>query len=269
MKKLSVLVVLVALIASIVGCSQSNNAQSSSQDLLDKIKASGVLTVGTEGTYPPFTYHDDQNALVGFDVEVAQAVAEKLGVKVQFVEGKWDGLIAGIDANKYDTVFNQVGINDERKLKYDFSSPYTYSQAALVVADTNNDIKSFTDLVGKKAAQTVTSNYGEMATKSGAEIVASNDLAASISLVIDGRADATINDILSFFDYMNQNPDTNIKIVATDPDAAESAAIFSKGNPKFQEAVNKALADLKADGTLKKISEKYFGTGIDVTELQK
>src|SRR6478735_7050155 len=96
---------------------------------LDAIKAAGVLKIGTEGTYAPFTYHDESGKLVGFDVEIGEAVAAKLGVKAEFVEGKWDGLIAGLDAKRYDTVINQVGITEARKQKYDFSEPYIASKA--------------------------------------------------------------------------------------------------------------------------------------------
>ena len=114
------------------------------------------IKIGTEGTYAPFTYHDDSGALVGFDVEIGQEIAEQLGVKAEFVEGTWDGLIAGLDANRYDAVINQVGINDERKAKYDFSEPYIASKAALIVRGDNTDIKSFADLKGKKSAQSLT-----------------------------------------------------------------------------------------------------------------
>src|SRR6187402_481413 len=103
-------------------------------DSLAAIKSSGILKVGTEGTYAPFTYHDGSGKLVGFDVEVAEAIASKLGVKAEFVEGKWDGLIAGLDAKRYDTVINEVGITDARKQKYDFSDPYIASKAVLIVA---------------------------------------------------------------------------------------------------------------------------------------
>ncbi len=78
-------------------------------------RRAGVIKIGTEGTYAPFTFHNADNKLVGFDVEIGEAVAAKLGVKAEFVEGKWDGLIAGLDANRYDAVINQVGITEARK----------------------------------------------------------------------------------------------------------------------------------------------------------
>ena len=132
---------------------------------LSAIKSAGVFKIGTEGTYAPFTYHDESGKLVGFDVEIGEAVAAKLGVKAQFVEGKWDGLIAGLDANRYDTVINQVGITDARKQKYDFSEPYIASKAVLIVRDGDDSIKSFADLKGKKSAQSLTSNFGKLATE--------------------------------------------------------------------------------------------------------
>ena len=77
---------------------------------LAQIKSAGVFKIGTEGTYAPFTYHDASGALVGFDVEIGREIAKRIGVEAQFLEGKWDGLIAGLDANRYDAVINQVGI---------------------------------------------------------------------------------------------------------------------------------------------------------------
>ncbi|MFT7758891.1 UNVERIFIED_CONTAM: transporter substrate-binding domain-containing protein, partial [Salmonella enterica subsp. enterica serovar Enteritidis] len=98
--------------------------QAQAQSNLEQIKTAGVLKIGTEGTYAPFTYHDTAGKLVGFDVEIGEAIAKNLGVKAEFLEGKWDGLIAGLDAKRYDTVINQVGITEARKAKYDFSEPY-------------------------------------------------------------------------------------------------------------------------------------------------
>ena len=115
-------------------------------DNLDAVKSAGVLKIGTEGTYAPFTFHDGEGKLVGFDVEIGEAVAEKLGVKAEFIEGKWDGLIAGLDVKRYDVVINQVGITDARKQKYDFSDPYIASKAVLIVRDSNDDINGFEDL---------------------------------------------------------------------------------------------------------------------------
>jgi cystine transport system substrate-binding protein len=229
---------------------------------LDAIKSAGVLKIGTEGTYAPFTYHDQSGKLVGFDVEIGEAVAAKLGVKPEFLEGKWDGLIAGLDANRYDTVINEVGITDARKQKYDFSEPYIASKAVLIVRADDDSIKGFADLKGKKAAQSLTSNFGKLAEQSGAELVGTDGFDQSIQLVLTGRADTTINDSLSFLDFKKHKPDANVKIAAQQENADYSGIIFRKGDAELKAAIDKALADIKADGTYQKIADKYFGQDV-------
>ena len=229
---------------------------------LDQIKAAGVIKIGTEGTYAPFTFHNADNKLVGFDVEIGQAVADKLGVKAEFVEGKWDGLIAGLDANRYDAVINQVGITEARKQKYDFSDPYIVSKAVLIVKDGNEDIKGFDDLKGKKSAQSLSSNFGKIAEAAGAELVGTDGFDQSIQLVLTGRADATINDSLSFLDFKKQKPDAPVKIAAEKEEADASGIIVRKGDAELVAAINKALTDIKADGTYQKIADTYFGQDV-------
>lgn len=232
------------------------------QNSLEQIKAAGVIKIGTEGTYAPFTFHDASGKLTGFDVEIAEAVAKHLGVKAQFIEGKWDGLIAGLDANRYDIVANEVGITEARKLKYDFSTPYIVSKAALIIRSDNTTIKTFADLKGKKSANTLTSNFGKLAQVSGAEIVPVQGFNDSVQLLQSGRVDATINDTLSFLDFKKHQPQAKLKIAATQNNADESGIIFKKGSPELQAAINKALAGIKADGTYLKISKKYFGEDV-------
>lgn len=263
------------------GCSQSSGTQNStavssgavfsaaaygstSNSLLKQIKAKGIMLVGTEGTYPPFSYHDVSNKLVGFDVEIAEAVGKELGVKTQFVEIKWDSMIAGLDAKRFDIVFNQVGVTDERKQKYDFSTPYTVTRAALVVRSDNQDIKTFNDLKGKKSAQSLTSNFAQMAQNYGAQLVGTDGFNQSADLVISKRANATITNDIAYYDYKKQKSNAPLKIVATLADASPNAALIRKGNESFAKAVDDALAKLAANGTLSQISNKYFGK--DVTK---
>ena len=229
---------------------------------LDQIKAAGAFKIGTEGTYAPFTFHDANGVLVGFDVEIGQEIAKRLGVKAEFLEGKWDGLIAGLDAKRYDAVINQVGITEQRKQKYDFSDPYIASKAVLIVRGDNEEVKGFADLKGKKSAQSLTSNFGKIAEANGAELVGTDGFDQSIQLVLNGRADATINDSLSFLDFKKHKPDANVKIAAQEEDADHSGVIIRKGEPELLEAINKALAEIKADGTYQKISDKYFGADV-------
>ncbi|MDR0219249.1 MAG: amino acid ABC transporter substrate-binding protein [Enterobacteriaceae bacterium] len=229
---------------------------------LDAIKASGVFKIGTEGTYPPFSYHDTANKLTGFDVDIAREIAHRLHVKAEFMEVKWDGLIAGLDAKRFDAVVNQVGVTPAREAKFSFSVPYSISKVVLITRDNNNTIKSFADLKGKRSAQSLTSNYAQLATSYGANLVSTDGFNQSIDLVVTGRADATLNDRLSFLDFKKQRPNAPVKIVAQQNDASKSAILLRKGDPELVEAINKALQDMKEDGTYARISNKYFGTDI-------
>ncbi|GGE25404.1 amino acid ABC transporter substrate-binding protein [Aureimonas endophytica] len=231
-------------------------------DDLASIRAAKTLRIGTEGTYAPFTFHDASGALVGFDVEIGRAVAKKLGVEPQFVEGKWDGLIAGLDAGRYDVVINQVGITPARQEKFDFSAPYIASKAVLIIRSDNEAIKSFADLKGKTSAQSLTSNFGRLATEAGAELVGTDGFDQSIQLVITGRADATINDSLSFLDFHKQKPQAPVKIVAEEGNADQSGIIMRKNNPELKAAIDKALSEIRADGTYQTISQTYFGADV-------
>lgn len=240
----------------------SEESTAAATNSLEKIKAAGKIVIGTEGTYPPFTYHDASGELTGFDVEIAREVAKRLGVEVQFEEAPWDSLLAGIDAGRFDSVFNEVSIRDDRKEKYDFSDPYISSGAVLIVREDNTDIKSLADLKGKKSAQSLTSNLADIARENGAEIVAIEGFQQAIDLLNSNRADATINDNLSFLDLKKQKPDLALKVVAEAEDASQSGGVFAKNQPELVEAVNKALADMHSDGTYATISEKYFGEDV-------
>jgi cystine transport system substrate-binding protein len=231
------------------------------QSSLETIKSAGVIKIGTEGTYAPFTFHDASGKLVGFDVEIGEAIASKLGVKAEFVEGKWDGLIAGIDAKRYDLVINQVSITPERQAKYDFSAPYITSKAVLLVKN-DSAIDSFAALKGKKAAQSLSSNFGKLAQSAGAELVATEGFNQSVELVLSGRADATINDSISFLDFKKHKPDAPLKIAASQENADHAGVLLAKGQPELLDAINKALATAQTDGTYLQISQKYFGADV-------
>jgi len=137
-------------------------------DHLERIQKSGKIIIAMEGQWAPWTYHDESGELVGFDTEVGKAIAKKLGVEAEFVEGEWDGLFTGLDGNRYDAIINGVEITEERQGKYDFTTPYAYIKTALVVADGNDEIKSFDDLNGKKTSNSLGSTYADMAAEKGA-----------------------------------------------------------------------------------------------------
>lgn len=220
------------------------------------------ITIGTEGTYAPFTFHDKNNKLTGFDVEVAEAVAKKAGYKVKFVETQWDSMFSGLNSGRFDTIANQVGINAERKAKYNFSKPYTYTQGVLVTRK-NSDIKSFDDVKGRALAQTLTSNYGKLAKEKGAKVTSVEGFNQAMEMVLSNRVEATFNDKISVLDYLKQKKNADIKIVEGDAEKTQSGFVFTKKtDEKVIKDFDKALDALQKDGTMKKISEKWFGEDV-------
>ncbi|PKR77591.1 amino acid ABC transporter substrate-binding protein [Halalkalibacillus sediminis] len=274
MKKLNLLWIITGLLLILAACgtdegeSDSNNSgndsdEETSSNLYDEIMDEGVISVGTEGTYAPFTFHNEEDELTGYDVEVMREVADRMGIEVEFHETQWDSMFAGLNAERFDVIANQVGINvDDRKEKYDFSEPYTYSGAVVVVPEDNEDITSFEDLEGKQSAQSLTSNFGSIAEENGAELIGVEGLAQSIELIKQGRVDVTVNDKLAVLEYMNETNDPTIKIAAEEEDVSQSAFAFNKGNEKLVEAFNEALAEMREDGTLAEISEEWFGEDV-------
>jgi cystine transport system substrate-binding protein len=240
----------------------TESAKPTAQNSLETIKASGTIRIGTEGTYAPFTFHDKDGKLTGFDVEIAQEISKRLGVEPEFLETQWDGIFAGLDAGRFDVVFNEVTIRADRQKKYDFSDPYIVSKAVLLVHEDNNEIKKLADLKGKKSAQSLTSNLTDIAKENGAEVVGTDGFNQAIDLLLTKRVDATINDGLSYLDLKKQKPDVKIKVVDETTEASQNGALFQKGNEELVKAVNDALSAMKSDGTYLAISEKYFGADV-------
>ncbi|MBR1672606.1 MAG: transporter substrate-binding domain-containing protein [Fretibacterium sp.] len=237
-------------------------------DLLTEIKEKGEIVVAMEGTWAPWTYHDGKDEkLVGYDVEVARRIAEKLGVTAAFVEGEWDGLFAGLDAGRYDIVVNGVEFTEERAEKYDFSVPYGYIHTALIVRADNDAIKSFEDLRGRTTANSVASTYMTLAESCGAEARGVDTLDETMLMVLSGRVDATLNANVSFYDYMRVHPDAPLKEVALTRDASQVCIPMRKGadSETLKRAIDAAIEELRASGELRALSEKYFGSDISGT----
>lgn len=259
----------IAAMLGMSGCSKEEPAQaqtqapSASQDLLDQIRAKGEIVIATEGTWSPWTFHDKEGKLTGYDIEVGRLIAQKLGVKPQFVEGKWDGLLAGISAGRYDIMINGVDMTPERQKAYRFTDPYAYNRTVVMVSAQNDSIKSMQDLKGKVTANTISSTYAEIAEKYGAKVDGVDDLNQTFELLLSGRIDATLNAEVVYYDYMKVHPQAAIKIAAIDEQVTSVGIPLKKeGTEKLQIELNKILSDLRNSGELTKLSNQFFGTDI-------
>lgn len=250
--------------SSTAGSAAASGVTSGAADRLEAVRQRGTLIVAMEGAWSPWTYHDDTDTLVGYDVEVSRAIAQYIGVEPEYVEGEWDGLFAGLDAGRYDIVCNGVEVTEERAKSYDFSEPYAYIHTALAVKSDNTDIISFEDLDGKTTANSIASTYMTLAESYGAEVLGVDTLDETIQMLVSGRVDATLNADVSFYDYLNVHPDADFKIVAQTEDASHVCIPVKKGGESdtLLAAINEAIEALRADGTLTEISEKYFGSDI-------
>ena len=240
-------------VLTLSGCSNSSGSTAASGtaasvapaagDQLSNIQSSGKLIVALEGAWQPWSYHDESDTLVGYDVEVSRAIAEKLGVEPEYVESDWDSLFAGLDAGRYE--------------------PYGYIHTALAVRKDNDEITSFEDLKGKTTANSLASTYMELAESYGATVQGIDTLEETIQLLTAGRIDATLNADVSFYDYLNVHPEADFKLVAQTAEASHVAIpVLKSEDTAYLDALNTAIEELRADGTLKTLSEKYFGQDI-------
>ena len=263
--------ILIVLLTAVMAAAMAGTAfaAGAEEDLLAKIQQKGSITIAREGNWAPWTFEDKDGNLIGFEVEVSGAVAEKLGVTPEYVTGEWDGLLAGVQAGRYDIMANGVGYTEERAQAYYFSDFYAFNRTVLVVRDDNEEITKMEDLKGKTTCNSANSTYQLIAEKYGASVKDVESLDGTIEELLAGRVDATLNAEVSINDFMKEQPDAPVKIVAYDEDVEKVGMImpYEEGSATLQQAINKALGELREEGKLKEISEKYFG--MDITEEEQ
>ncbi len=256
MKKLTavVLALLIALAAF------AALAEESEPDLLARIRERGTLVIATEGNWPPWTYHDENDVLTGLDIEIGRLIAEGLGVEPDYRETAWDAILAGVESGRFDIACNGVGYTETRAEKYSFSTPYVYTAKVLVVRGDNEDIHTVEDLAGKITANSPSSTYAMLAEEYGASVTYINTLDETIQLLLQGRADATINARASIEGYLESHPEADIRIVQELP--GDPVAYPMRKDDDAQSlvaAVDEILEQARQDGTLAEISLRYFG----------
>ena len=234
---------------------------------LEAIQAKGTLTIATEGCWSPWTYHDENDKLTGFDVEIGQLIADGLGVKADFQEVPWESILIGVDTGAFDIACNGVGYTEDRAKALDFSDPYVFTEAVLVVRKDNEEIKSLEDLKGRKTSNSPNSTYALKAEEMGATVDYVDTLGETMMMVIDGRVEATINAKGSVDDYLGEHPDAEIKIVQVFPGEPVCYPVKKgEASATLLDAINGILENLRNDGTLSALSVKYFGE--DLTNAQ-
>jgi cystine transport system substrate-binding protein len=237
-------------------------------DLLDAAKARGTLRIALEGTYPPFNFKDPKSGqLAGYDVDVARLVAARLGLRPQFVSTEWTAILARLAARKYDVIVSQVAITPQRAHAFDFSEPYTYSMPQLIVRSNERArYASLDDLKGKTVGVGQGTVFEQQARAvPGIEVRSYPATPENLQDLAFGRIDVALNDSL-MVDYLVKHTQLPIKAGARVGSVERIGIAFRKGNPKFKAAVDQVLREAKANGSLKRMSLKWFG--VDASRQQ-
>ncbi|MGK7379281.1 transporter substrate-binding domain-containing protein [Planococcus sp. 1R117A] len=265
-------VAVIGLLLAACGSEKSTSEATAStegkeQNSWERIQESGKIVVGTEGLYYPITYHDETTKeLTGYDVEVARALGEKLGLEVEFKEMEFDGLLPALRNGQIDIAANDFSVTDERKEKFDFTIPIKHSYGSAIVRESDNSgIESVEDLKGKKVGGSATSNYSKFAQEQGAEVIVYTGSDTVLPEIVNGRVDATLNDYLVLMRSLEQYDKPGLKLAEEVKFSFSSSAIvLPKDSPELKEKIDGALEELLADGTIKEISNKFLGA--DVTQ---
>lgn len=228
----------------------------------ERIKASGKLRIGLEGTYPPFNFQDKDGQLSGFEVDFGKALAAQLGLKAEFSPAPFAGLLGSLESGRVDVVINQITITPDRQAKYDFSEPYTVSGIQIITLKGKTGITKPEDLTGKKVGVGLGTNYEQWlrANVPGADVRTYDDDPTKYQDLKAGRTDAVLNDRLVAADFVKTSPEF---VASGPPFAAQGAGVAMKKDPGLKIIIDQAIDALRKSGDLAAISQQWFG--MDVT----
>ncbi|WP_338470986.1 transporter substrate-binding domain-containing protein [Niallia sp. XMNu-256] len=263
---IAVITMIFTLVLSACGGAANEGTDKADQEtsLLQEIKDRGVMKVGVMGTYQPYNFLNENKEMDGFDVDIAKEVAKRLGVEAEFVAQEFSGMIAGLQAEKFDVVISQMTITNERKEQMDFSNPYITNNVKIIVQDDNNTITKLEDFKGKNIGVALgTNDETYLRTVALPEVGDFNirtydDVVTTLKDLDAGRIDATINNMYALKPVVEKQ---GFKIKAVgEPIKSDRAGIATrKGNEEFITEVNRVLDEMKADGTHAEIHKKWFG----------
>lgn len=261
MKKIIVAILAIFMILGFMGC--SSQKESKQLNSLEKIKKSGVLTMGLDDSFPPMEFRDDNNNLQGFDIDLGNEIAKKLGVKAEFVTTDFNGIILALTTGKFDIILSTLSITDERKQTIDFSEPYIMEGIIVAKKGSNSEINSLEDLKGKTIACQLgtTSESAAQKIKGIKELKKYDKMTEAFHDLSIGRIDAVVVDELVGRYYMSKK-NGEYEVLKGKLNDEPVGIGFKKEDVELKEAVQKAVDELKKDGTLSKLSIKWFGEDI-------
>ena len=251
----AIIIAIIMVLSVFAACSKQDNANTGTSKL--KTIKSGVLTVGSDTTWPPMEYVEGDK-IVGFDVDLTQAIADKIGLKLDYQSTAWDGIIPALVAHKFDMLISSITITEEKKKEVNFSDPYFKTDQASVVKE-NSGIDTVEKIDGKTAGVQI-GTTGELASKDikGCTTKTYDDILLAFEDLKAGRIDAVIADSYLGYSYATKNTGYKVGFVITTGEKLGMA--FSKDSPELLAAVNSALKSVMDDGTYDSIYEKWFGT---------
>lgn len=252
LKKIAAIILSAALVVALAACGSSKDSNSNKSSC-----KAGTLTMGTNASFPPYEYVDDNGKIVGIDAEIAQAIADKLGMKLEIKDMEFESLVPAVKAKSIDLALAGMTVTDERKQSVNFSDSYSTGVQVVIVKE-NSEIKTVDDLKGKKiGVQAGTTSDTYCSEDFGEENVKQfSNGSLAVAALANGQVDCVVIDNEPAKNYVAAN--SGLKILDTEYVTEDYAIAISKDNDELLKKVNNALKELKEDGTVDKIVGKYI-----------
>lgn len=257
-KKIALLLTAVVMTTTLAACSNSADG-----DRLDYVKEEGVLRVGTETTYPPMEFTDDTGKSIGFDIDMMEHIATEMGVTLEVISTDFAGITEGLAANRFDTIAATMNVTEERKQSVLFSEPYIDAVGLSIIVTPDSDIKSFADLAGKHLGIQQGSTTEDWTTTRDdlGEVTKYLRVADALMDLSAGRVDAVVTDNVVGAYYMKADAGDYVMIDELQ-EAGPVAIAIPKDSPKLKAEIDRILAEMKENGKMAELSEKWFGMNI-------